>query len=79
MPESSSPGSVQERLREYGLRRFVESLPEAPSFTRTIHFDPGREETKRFYVRAPVRSLAELKLWAGLPTSTSMVDGIANI
>jgi hypothetical protein len=61
------PQSIQERLEQYGLYRFVQTLPTlAPSYD-DIHFDPACEDVKQFYLHVPVESLADLKLWTGLP------------
>jgi hypothetical protein len=62
-----SPESVEERLKAYGLDRFVKTLPTIAPTHDDIHFDPGRNDVKQFYIHVPVESLADLKLWTGLP------------
>ena len=56
-----------ERLREYHLDQFVTKLPFLPEKTGDILFEPDDPELGEFYVRAPVESLDDLKLWTGIP------------
>lgn len=61
------PQSVEERLRLYGLYGFIKELPTMPPISGAIHFDPANEQVNQLYIRAPVESLDQLKLWTGLP------------
>jgi hypothetical protein len=61
------PTDPQERLKFYRLDRFVKELPKVPPVKRDMHFDPNRADVKQFYIRVPVESLADLKLWMGFP------------
>jgi hypothetical protein len=61
------PEDPQERLKHYRLDRFVKTLPALPRSKGDIYFDPKREDVKQYYVRVPVESLADLKLWTGVP------------
>jgi hypothetical protein len=58
---------MAERLRDYRLDRFVTTLPELPDTQEDIHFHPDNPDVRKFYVRAPVESLDDLKLWTGIP------------
>lgn len=58
---------MAERLREYRLDRFVTTLPVFPETSGDIHFDPDKGDVRQFYVRVPVDSLDDLKMWKGLP------------
>lgn len=60
-------GDVHERLKAYRLDRFVKALHHLPPAQQDLHFDPGREDTRQYYVRAEVGSLEDLKAWIGLP------------
>lgn len=59
--------AMAERIRKYRLDRFVKVLPELPETQEDIHFDPHNADMRQFYVRAPVESLDDLKLWTGAP------------
>jgi hypothetical protein len=58
---------MAQRLRDYRLDRFVTTLRELPETQEDIDFDPGNPDVRQFYVRAPVESLDDLKLWTGAP------------
>jgi hypothetical protein len=62
-----APEGVEERLKAYGLHRFVKALPTMEPTHDDIPFDPARNDVKQFYLHVPVESLADLKLWTGLP------------
>lgn len=62
-----SPQDPQERLKFYRLDRFVKAMPSPPPERRDMHFDPGREDARQYYVRVPVESLDDAKLWMGFP------------
>jgi len=59
--------AMAERIREYRLDRFATTLPEFPETQADIDFDPENPDVREFYVRAPVESLDDLKLWTGAP------------
>lgn len=58
---------MAERLREYRLDRFAPDLREFPDTHDDVIFDPDNPDLRQFYVRAPVESLDDLKLWTGAP------------
>jgi hypothetical protein len=58
---------MAERFREYRLDRFGTTLREFPDTQADIPFDPANPDVRQFYVRAPVESLDDLKLWTGVP------------
>jgi hypothetical protein len=59
--------AMSERLRDYRLDRFGTSLREFPETRADVSFDPDNADVRQFYVRAPVESLDDLKLWTGAP------------
>jgi hypothetical protein len=61
------PETMAQRLRDYRLDRFVKELRELPETQQDVDFDPDNRDVQQFYVRAPVESLDDLKLWTGLP------------
>jgi hypothetical protein len=66
LPVSDREGA-QEHLQRYGLDRFISVLPTMPATERDVHFDPTDADAAKYYVTAPVTSLADLKLWTGIP------------
>jgi hypothetical protein len=66
VPMSDREGA-QEHLKRYGLDRFISVLPTVPPIVEDTHFDPSNAEAAKFYLTAPVTSLADLKLWTGIP------------
>jgi hypothetical protein len=61
------PDAEAKRIREYRLDRFVTTLHVFPETRADIHFDPDNHDVRKFYVRAPVESLDDLKRWTGIP------------
>jgi hypothetical protein len=59
--------AIAERLREYRLDRFAKELRPLPETAQDITFAPDDRDLRQFYVRAPVESLDDLKLWTGIP------------
>jgi hypothetical protein len=59
--------AMAERFRAYRLDKFGTTLREFPDTKADIHFDPDNTDLREFYVRAPVESLDDLKLWTGVP------------
>jgi hypothetical protein len=59
--------AMAERFRDYRLDRFGTMLREFPETQADVHFDPDNPDVRQFYVRAPVESLDDLKLWTGVP------------
>jgi hypothetical protein len=66
LPMSDREGA-QEHLERYGLDRFISVLPTVPPIEEDIHFDPSNADAANYYLTAPVTSLADLKLWTGIP------------
>lgn len=54
-------------MERYGLDRFISVLPSLPPTEEDIHFDPSEADAAKYYVTAPVTSIADLKLWTGIP------------
>lgn len=63
----SIPEDPGERLKYFRLDRLAQTLPTLPRGKGDMQFDPGRDDAKQYYLRAPVASLDDLKLWMGLP------------
>jgi hypothetical protein len=49
------------------LDRYISALPTMPPIERDIHLDPSDDDAAKYYLTAPVTSLADLKLWTGIP------------
>jgi hypothetical protein len=58
---------MAQRLRDYRLDRFATTLQVLPETREDIDFDPDNPDVGKFYVRAPVQSLDDLKRWTGIP------------
>ncbi len=66
-PPVSDREGAQEHLERYGLDRFISVLPSLPPTEKDIHFDPSDGDAAKYYLTVPVTSLADLKLWTGIP------------
>jgi hypothetical protein len=59
--------SIEQRLRQYRLDRFVTTVGSLSPTHEDIYFNPARDDVKQYYVEVPVESLDDLKLWTGIP------------
>lgn len=66
-PKPFPSKDLDERLKYYGLDPFIKTLPALPPTRADLRFDPKDEQTKRYYVRAEVKSFDDLKMWLGWP------------